>query len=64
MSAAIIEALYDLGATAIRIKKGISRVGIFTGSNTALGFRFNYRQAANLPMDSLDTKWVSEGVRF
>ena len=64
MAAAIMAALNEQGATVVRVKKGISRVRSFTGPNTALGFRFNYRQAANLPKDALDTKWLSEGMRF
>jgi glycosyltransferase involved in cell wall biosynthesis len=47
-----------------KVRTGFDRVNQFTGTNTALGYRFSYRRAAKLPLDGQDQNWINSGVRF
>jgi hypothetical protein len=54
------------GGVEVRAKVdfGRERVQLLSFANTAKGYRFAYRRALNLEIDSLDKTWVSEGFRF
>ena len=41
-----------------------TRLNLLTAENTAKGYRFAYRQALNISMDSLDENFLFDGFRF
>lgn len=46
------------------VAEGSKRLSRLTASNTAIGYRFAYRQALGLSIDGIDNEWLVNGFRF